>query len=70
MTVAEVLALHPGDEVYWNDPADGECSKYVTIQEIRVQGADEPDAEIGSDAVISIVGKDGCNLECFMHELS
>jgi len=34
MTTAEVKALKPGDNVYWQDPDDGLCSRTLTIRTI------------------------------------
>ena len=59
MKRSEVQKLQPGDEVYWNDPDEGICSKYITIREIAVTGD-----------VVLIKGQDGSSLECFADELS
>jgi len=59
MNDAEVRALDNGDEVYWNDPDDGACSRYITIQTVTIHGD-----------VVRITGKDGCVLECFAEELN
>lgn len=59
MTLEEVMNLHTGDEVFWEDPDEGECSRHITIQTIEVLG----------DDVVRIVGKDGSELECFRSEL-
>ena len=59
MTLKEVKRLHPGDEVYWNDPDDGICSRVYTIASIVVNGK-----------VVSITDVDGSVLECFAEELS
>lgn len=57
--------LHNGDEVWWDDPDDGKCSRYHTIQDITYAG------KIGDDdCVISIRDIDGSVLECFARELS
>jgi hypothetical protein len=67
MTYKEVLKLQPGDEVYWNDPDDGVCSRYYRIQSIDVapnMGA------CGRHTVVHIQDVDGSSLECFPHELS
>ena len=61
MTIKEVKQLHNGDEVYWEDPDNGECSKHITIQTIVI-------GEVSG--IISIYGKDGDYLQCFAHELS
>jgi hypothetical protein len=61
MKTKDVKKLGNGDEVYWDDPDNGACSRYITIQTITI--------EEGSD-IVSIYGKDGDHLECFAHELS
>jgi len=53
------VQLHSGDEVYWNDPDEGRCSRHLTIQSITFKGD-----------VIVIVDQEGQTLECFAHELS
>ena len=64
MTLKEVKQLHPGDEVYFTDPAELEgeeehSSRHIVIQEINIVGE-----------IVCIVERDGGNLECFPHELS
>ena len=57
--------LDNGDEVKWNDPDDGACSKTITIQTIVYLG------KLGEDdCIIRLTGKDGSTLECFAEELS
>lgn len=51
--------LQPGDEVFWNDPDNGQCSRVYRIQTIERNGD-----------VISITEPDGSYLECFANELS
>ena len=63
MTYNEAKQLHPGDEVYWNDPDDGACSRHLTILTIDVH----PDN--GPDTVVSIMEVDGSVVECFLKEL-
>ena len=58
MTEKEAAGLHPGAEVYWRDPDNGECSRYFTIQSIRLLGE-----------VAQITTKDGDSIECFLSEL-
>jgi hypothetical protein len=60
MTLDQVRNLHPGDQVTWNDPDDGLCSKTAVIGSI----------EVDDDTVISIIWQDGGELECYAHELS
>ena len=59
MTLAEVNNLHPGDEVYWNDPDAGICSDHYVITMIETRGE-----------VIRIMDTKGRVLECFAKELS
>ena len=54
-----VKQLHSGDEVTWNDPDGGLCSKTIVISSIEIKGD-----------TICISDKDGGYLECFDHELS
>ena len=61
MNVEDIKELHNGDEVFWNDPDNGACSRHITIQKITI--------EEGRD-IVSIYGKDGDYLQCFDHELS
>lgn len=58
MTKKQIKNLHSGDEVFWNDPDEGKCSRTYLIQSIEVDG----------DIVI-IQDQDGSNLECFADEL-
>lgn len=59
MTMQEVWSLHTGDEVFWNDPDDGLCSRLYVIQSIRID-----------DDIITITEPDGSELQCFASELS
>lgn len=57
--------LHTGDEVFWNDPDEGACSKYIVIRSVEYHG------ERGDpDCIIHLSAEDGSDLECFAHELS
>jgi len=56
----EVRRLSPGDTVYWNDPDDGCCSKFITIRSIKVL----------EDEMVFIHGADRSDLECYAEELS
>jgi hypothetical protein len=58
MDIREIKKLAPGDEVYWEDPDEGACSRYITIRRIDV-----------GPSIIQIYGTDGSYLECFSHEL-
>jgi len=59
MHVRNVKTLHPGDQVFWQDP-DGTCSRVYTILTITV------DSKTG---IVSIQEPDGSYLECFSREL-
>jgi len=52
-------SLQPGDEVTWNDPDDGACTRTLTIRSIEYR----PD-------MVQITDTDGGYLECFLEELS
>lgn len=54
----DVTKLQSGDQVWWNDPDDGACSRIYNIQEIKINGE-----------VVTITDKDGSDLECFASEL-
>jgi len=56
----QVKQLHSGDEVFWTDPDDGLCSRHYVISEITIKDS----------GWISIIDKDGSQLECFSDELS
>jgi hypothetical protein len=56
--ITDVKKLHAGDQVYWNDPDDGACSRVLTIQAIQVDGN-----------VAAITEPDGSVVECFAREL-
>ena len=59
MKTKDVKKLKQGDEVTWNDPDDGLCTRTLTIGSIKVTGD-----------VIRILDKDGGYLECLAKELS
>lgn len=67
MTISAVRALRPGDQVKWNDPDLGLCSRIITIASIEICNEDENADE--DDAVIKISGTDGGYVEAFAHEL-
>jgi hypothetical protein len=52
--------LHVGDEVTWNDPDEGQCTRTGVICEIRYIGGD----------IASITFTDGWRSEVFLSELS
>jgi hypothetical protein len=59
MKIQDAKKLAPGDEVYWNDPDEGICSRFYIISKIEIEGN-----------VISITSDDGNYLDCFVWELS
>ena len=59
MTIQDAIKLQSGDEVYWTDPDDGLCSKFIVIQSIDIE-----------DGVCKITDIDGGYLECPPNELS
>ena len=59
MKLLHVKRLHSGDEVTWNDPDNGECTRTFIISTIAVHGD-----------VVRIVDRDGNYLECLAKELS
>ena len=61
MTLKEAKQLHKGDEVFWNDPDSGLCSRVYKINTIEVDKENKT-ATIQED--------DGSVLECFLSELS
>lgn len=62
---AWVKKLHSGDEVFWNDPDDGECSRDFVIGSIKCH------LESGErDFPVTIYTQEGDVVECFASELS
>lgn len=59
MRMSQVRRLHSGDEVTWNDPDEGRCSRTGTILEIIIKGD-----------IVCITWSDGSTTECFARELS
>jgi len=59
MNSTVAMKLRPGDDVFWNDPDEGMCSRTLTIRQIKVAGTV---AEIETD--------DGDMVVCFVKELS
>lgn len=51
--------LHPGDEVMWNDPDNGECSRKLKIGSINID-----------DEVFHIVTVKGDEVQGYLEELS
>lgn len=59
MKMKQVKQLHSGDEVTWNDPDNGTCSKTMIISSIATKGD-----------VVFIFDTKGYYLECLAKELS
>jgi hypothetical protein len=59
MKLSEVKKLKQGDEVFWNDPDEGTCSRAMVIMEIVVNGD-----------IVEITDCSGNYLECLAKELS
>ena len=55
------LDLRVGDQVYWTDPDNGECSGYFIIKEIW---------QAKSSDIFFLENEHGSELEAFRHELS
>jgi len=62
MKIKEARNLKAGDRVYWNDPDEGTCSKWLTIGTIEVTDDGE--------CFISGPAPEYDELECYAHELS
>jgi len=60
MTYLQLSKLHPGDEIYWNDPDEGTCSRYYKIKNIEL---------VPESQVALIQDEDGSYLECYFREL-
>lgn len=58
MNEEQFKKLTPGDKVFWEDPDDGICSKWITVKTIRFERD-----------VASITGEDGSITECFPCEI-
>lgn len=60
MKINQAKQLHRGDEIRWNDPDGGLCSRNLIILEIAYKG----------EGAFSIIDMDGGHLECFAKEIS
>ena len=60
MKLSEVKKLHNGDEVYWHDPDEDRCSRYLSIRSITCYAG----------GVVVIEETSGAVVECFARELS
>lgn len=58
MTRKEAKKLHKGDQVFWNDPDEGTCSRTLTICTIQI-----------NEFVATIMEESGSVVECFLSEL-
>jgi hypothetical protein len=59
MRISDVKKLHSGDEVFWNDPDEGTCSRMLKIHSI----------EFVPPNVVKIEEVDGSVVECYAREL-
>lgn len=60
MTINDLKKLHSGDEITWNDPDDGICSRTEAIQSLDFKG----------DGVVGIHWLDGGYTEALTSEIS
>ena len=60
MSITTARKLKSGDLVFWADPDDGICSRFLNIASIEFKSAD----------TVHITEKNGSELECFLDELS
>ena len=51
--------LKPGIRVFWQDPDNGACSRYVVIKHVEFHGE-----------IVRLQESDGAVIECFLNELS
>ena len=72
MKPSEIIQLNKGDKVFWTDPDRGLCSKYIVIETSSIAGEDEDsdDHEFYGDEVVTLLGQNGDELECYAHELN
>jgi hypothetical protein len=59
MRIADIKKLHKGDEVFWNDPDEGACSRMLKIHSI----------EVIPPNVVKIEEVDGSYVEVYAREL-
>ena len=60
MTLESAKELQEDDEVYWTDPDEGKCSRYIQIKNVTIDEGNE---------IVSLYGKEGDYLQCLAHEL-
>jgi hypothetical protein len=60
MDMQQVRGLQHGDQVYWNDPDNGICSRLLKVRSVK---------ELGDEGAVRIIEIDGGEIECFAHEL-
>jgi len=58
MKIAEARKLKPGDEVFWNDPDGGVCSRTYKVKSVEFDGP-----------YVTIEDVDGSVLDCYAREL-
>lgn len=59
MRIETIKKLKPGDEVFWNDPDEGTCSRMLKIHSIKIVPPN----------VVHIEEVDGSYVEVFAREL-
>ena len=59
MRIRDIKQLHKGDEVFWNDPDEGACSRTLKIHSI----------EFFPPNLVRIMEVDGSVVECYAREL-
>lgn len=59
MEIKEIKKLSSGDEVFWNDPDEGICSRILNISQIKIRGD-----------IVCITETNGNYIEVFCVELS
>jgi hypothetical protein len=60
MNIQQIRKLCPGDQIYWNDPDDGRCSRIYEIKNIRIDDDEE---------IVTIEEPDGSLLMCYISEI-
>lgn len=58
MTLKQAMELHKGDEVTWNDPDEGRCTRTIIINTVEID-----------EDVVKITDPNGDYLECLIGEL-
>jgi hypothetical protein len=61
MTIDQVRKLQPGNNIRWNDPDHGLCSRDIVVKSFTIEEGDD---------IISLYGQEDDYLQCFAHELT